>query len=135
MSFSAVTIVKPTGTITCSTMPEPLRYLRKDFVGRMLRRLPEGFWYKSAGHKLKWLNHSSFADGGRRYARSLGYFYFREEFREPLFGERLKAGLNGFDPEEAICSYFDCADAEEVLGQNAFHRQHDPSSSSLCHDS
>ena len=88
---------------------------RKDFVGRMLRRLPEGFWYKSAGHKLKWLNYLSFADGGRRYARSLGYFYFREEFREPLFGERLKAELNGFDPEEAICSYFDCADAEEVL--------------------
>lgn len=88
---------------------------RKDIVGRLLRRLPDGFWYKSLSHKLKWLNHLSFVEGGRRYARSLGYFYFTEEFRPALLGEKLKAELNGFDPEETICSYFDCADANEVL--------------------
>jgi asparagine synthase (glutamine-hydrolysing) len=93
---------------------------RRDVIGRLLRQLPDGFWYKSLSHKLKWLNHLSFAEGGRRYARSLGYFYFTEEFRETLFGEKLNTELNGFDPEEAICSYFDCADADNALDKMLF---------------
>jgi asparagine synthase (glutamine-hydrolysing) len=88
---------------------------RRDVIGKLLRYLPDGFWYKSLTHKLRWLNHLSFAEGGRRYARSLGYFYFTEEFRPALLGERLKTELKDFDPEEAICSYFDCADADEIL--------------------
>jgi asparagine synthase (glutamine-hydrolysing) len=88
---------------------------RRDIIGKLLRRVPDGFWYKSLSHKLKWLNYLSFAEGGRRYARSLGYFYFTEEFRSTLLGEKLKAELKDFDPEEAICAYFDCADADEIL--------------------
>lgn len=88
---------------------------RKRFMGMVLRRLPEGFWYKSVSHRLRWLNQMSLVEGGRRYAESLGYFYFTEVFRERLYGAKLKERLNGFDPGEVIRSHFDCDNASELL--------------------
>ena len=46
--------------------PKPLR---KQVIGSILRRLPEGRWYKSLGHQLRWLHQASFLEGGERYAR------------------------------------------------------------------
>ena len=88
---------------------------RKHLIGQFLRVMPEGFWYKSLSHKLKWINQMSFNDGGLRYARSLGYFYFSEQHRESLYGPRFNGKLNGYDPEEAIYSYFECDNASEML--------------------
>jgi asparagine synthase (glutamine-hydrolysing) len=88
---------------------------RKHLMGQFLRLLPEGFWYKSLSHKLRWLNQMSFNKGGLRYARSLGYFYFSEQHRDSLYGPRLTGKLNGYDPEEAIYSYFDCDNASQIL--------------------
>jgi asparagine synthase (glutamine-hydrolysing) len=92
----------------------PLAF-RKHLMGQFLRLLPEGFWYKSLSHKLRWLNQMSFNDGGLRYARSLGYFYFSEQHRDSLYGHRLNGKLNGYDPEESITSYFECDNALEIL--------------------
>jgi asparagine synthase (glutamine-hydrolysing) len=89
-------------------------------MSQFIRFIPDGFWYKSLSHKLKWMNHLSFAEGGRRYAESLSYFYFTEAFREPLYGDKLKAGLNGFDPEEAIYAYFDDNNAAELVDKMLF---------------
>ncbi|HEX7973841.1 MAG TPA: asparagine synthase (glutamine-hydrolyzing), partial [Anaerolineales bacterium] len=88
---------------------------RKYFVGQLLHAMPDGFWYKSLSHKLKWMNQMSFDQGGRRYARSLSYFYFNEELRANLYGDRLKTSLGAFDPEESIYSYFDCKNAVELV--------------------
>jgi asparagine synthase (glutamine-hydrolysing) len=88
---------------------------RKHLVGQFLRLMPEGFWYKSLSHKLRWLNQMSFDEGGIRYARSLGYFYFSEQHRDSLYGDRLYGKLNGYDPEEAIYSHFACDNASEML--------------------
>ena len=90
-------------------------FFRKYFMREVLRRLPEGFWYKSLSHRLRWLNQMSLAEGGRRYTESLGYFYFTQEFRDSLYGNRLKQALNGFDPGEIIRAHFDCDNAEDVL--------------------
>jgi asparagine synthase (glutamine-hydrolysing) len=88
---------------------------RKHFMGQFLQVMPEGFWYKSLSHKLKWLNQMSFNDGGRRYARSLGYFYFSEQHREALYGPRLNGKLEGYDPEESIYAYFGSDNASDIL--------------------
>jgi asparagine synthase (glutamine-hydrolysing) len=94
--------------------------LRKHVIARLLRRMPDGLWYKSLTHKLKWLNQLSFARGGRRYARSLGYFYFTEEARAQLYGDKLQQGLASFDPEEAIYSHFECDNADDLVDKMLF---------------
>src|SRR5690606_10220930 len=48
--------------------------VRTRLFGPLIARLSGGSWYRSAGHRLKWLQHLSSCDGGMRYARSLGYF-------------------------------------------------------------
>jgi hypothetical protein len=55
-------------------------------IPTLLRIMPDGSWYKSLSHKLRWLNQLSFLEGGRRYADNLSYFYFTEEFRRRLYG-------------------------------------------------
>ena len=94
--------------------------LRQHAIKQLIRRMPGGFWYKSLSHKLNWLNQLSFAEGGRRYARSLSYFYFTEEFRDVLYGSTLKRCLNGFDPEQAIYSHFDCDNADDLVDKMLF---------------
>jgi asparagine synthase (glutamine-hydrolysing) len=88
---------------------------RKQVMGRMLGKVPDGFWYKSLSHRLKWLNQMSFFEGGRRYTQSLSYFYFSDGFRRQVYGDKLLQGLNGFDPEEAIATYFEADNAAEPL--------------------
>jgi asparagine synthase (glutamine-hydrolysing) len=94
--------------------------LRRDVVGTMLRFVPDGFWYKSLSHKLKWLNQLSYVEGGRRYSRSLSYFYFSDGLRESVYGEALRPALNGFDPEEAIYACYDAGNAVELLDKMLF---------------
>jgi asparagine synthase (glutamine-hydrolysing) len=94
--------------------------LRRNVVRLLVDHMPGKFWYKSLNHKLNWLNQLSFAEGGRRYARSLSYFYFTEEFREALYGHDLKKNLNGFDPEETIYSHFDCDNADDLVDKMLF---------------
>lgn len=89
--------------------------VRKHLMEHLLRLVPDGFWYKSLSHKLKWMHQLSFAEGGRRYAQSLSYFYFTEAYRKTLYGDKLKEALNGFDPQAAIYTYFDCDNATELV--------------------
>ena len=89
--------------------------LRRVVFGPALDRLPEGFWYKSFSHKAKWMHQMSFAKGGRRYAKSLNYFYFSDDYRSELYGDTLRQGLGSFDPQAVIADYFDQAAASESL--------------------
>jgi asparagine synthase (glutamine-hydrolysing) len=93
---------------------------RHHVIPQLLRVMPGGFWYKSFTHQLRWLNQLSFAEGGSRYAQSLGYFYFTAEFRRGLYGDTLCEALNDFDPEAQICAYFDADNAHEALDKMLF---------------
>jgi asparagine synthase (glutamine-hydrolysing) len=93
---------------------------RRHVIPQVLRFMPNGFWYKSLSHKLRWLNQLSFAEGGSRYAQSLSYFYFTEDFRQALYGDTLRQALDGFDPESQICTYFDADNAHEALDKMLF---------------
>ncbi len=89
--------------------------LRRFLIGPALDLVPDGRWYKSKAHQLKWLHRLSFAEGGERYARSLSYFYFDRERRPGLYGPVLRSAVNGFDAEAAIREPFNAASATDVV--------------------
>lgn len=89
--------------------------LRRYGVGALLQFVPDGRWYKSVGHQLKWLHRLSFLDGGTRYARSLGYFYFGLDLRQNLYGSHMQALLETLDPEREIREAYDRAHATDPV--------------------
>jgi asparagine synthase (glutamine-hydrolysing) len=91
------------------------RALRQYAIGPLLGLVPDGGWYKSHGHQLKWLHQMSFLDGGARYARSLGYFYFDAALRQALYGPVMGKAVSDFDPEAVIRQPFERTDASDVL--------------------
>jgi asparagine synthase (glutamine-hydrolysing) len=91
------------------------RALRKGVVRRILDRAPDGFWYKSLSHRMRWLDDLADATGGRRYARSLGYFYFTPDRRVPLYTDRFRSLLEGFDSEDAVILWHDDTRVKEAL--------------------
>jgi asparagine synthase (glutamine-hydrolysing) len=46
-------------------------FIRKNIFGKILNIMPEGFWYQSLSHKLKWIHQISFNKKGERYSKSL----------------------------------------------------------------
>lgn len=93
------------------------RVLRKHVIGPALKFLPDGKWYKSRSHQLKWLHQASFLDGGARYSNSLGYFYFNRAQRLALYGNRLRDRSKSYDPEASIRRAF-----EEAAALNSLDR-------------
>jgi asparagine synthase (glutamine-hydrolysing) len=89
--------------------------LRKAFVGNLLKMLPEGFWYRSISHQLRWIQQMSFCEGAERYAKSLGYFYFSEDYRSKLYTKRFRKTVETFDPEGSVKFYFNADNAEEII--------------------
>lgn len=89
-------------------IPKPIR---KYLIGPMLGLVPDGGWYKSKAHQLKWLHALSFLQGSKRYSRSLSYFYFGKEWRDSLYGESMQDAVKLFEPEEAIWQPFEQAKA------------------------
>jgi len=90
-------------------------FLRKYAVGPALGFLPDGRWYKSKSHQLKWMHQLSFHGGGTRYAKGLGYFYFRQNMRQALYGKEMENIMHQFDPEAAIREPYERATADNML--------------------
>ena len=75
--------------------------LRKNVIGPLLERIPDGNWYKSASHRAKWIQHVAAFEADSRYSQALGYFYFTAEQRRRLFSPEVTnnvSGLLGRDP-------------------------------------
>jgi asparagine synthase (glutamine-hydrolysing) len=89
--------------------------LRQYAIGPLLRLVPDDGWYKSRGHRLKWLHQASFLDGGARYAGSLGYFYFRPALRHELYGPVMQGAASTFNAEAAIREPFEKAEATDLV--------------------
>lgn len=89
--------------------------IREGVIGRILDRVPDGFWYKSVSHKLRWLNELAGVEPGRRYARSLSYFYFTPRYREAIYDDGFRTRVEGFDPEDAIAFWLDESRAQRAL--------------------
>ncbi|MBA2564897.1 MAG: asparagine synthase (glutamine-hydrolyzing), partial [Gemmatimonadetes bacterium] len=81
--------------------------LRRGVVRRILDRAPDGFWYKSLSHRMRWLDELATVSGGRRYARSLSYFYFTPERRADLYTDAFRSRVAGFDAEASVIFWHD----------------------------
>jgi asparagine synthase (glutamine-hydrolysing) len=88
---------------------------RQHAIGALLRLVPDGNWYKSHGHRMKWLHRLSFVEGGERYARGLEYFYFERALRQELYGPVLREAATAFDAEASIREPFDRAAASDLV--------------------
>jgi asparagine synthase (glutamine-hydrolysing) len=93
-------------------LPEKLRNV---LIGNLIKLLPEGFWYRSFSHQVRWFHQMSFFDGAERYAKSLGYFYFSDGYKNKLYTKRFSDAVGMFDPEGSIKSYFDADNATEIV--------------------
>lgn len=89
--------------------------VRNGVIGRILDRAPDGDWYKSLTHQLRWLNELAGLDARRRYPRSLSYFYFTPEHRKAVYSDAFRSVTSGFDPEEGIAYWQDDDRAREAL--------------------
>jgi asparagine synthase (glutamine-hydrolysing) len=89
--------------------------VRKNIFEKALNSMPEGFWYRSLSHKLRWIHQISFSNGGERYSKSLSYFYFSNGYFKQLFSEKYQNQLSAFDPEESIKTYFNSGNANELI--------------------
>lgn len=91
------------------------RAVRRHGIEPLLGLIPEGGWYKSRGHQLKWLHRLSFEDGGTRYAKSLGYFYFDDAQRRALYTPEMIREVADFDPSASIRAAYERARAEDPI--------------------
>jgi len=89
--------------------------IRKILFEKVLDKMPDGSWYQSTGHKLKWIHQISFNKGGERYSRGLSYFYFSNGYFNQLFNKKYQDQLISFDPEESIKFYFDSDNAKDLI--------------------
>lgn len=90
-------------------------FLRSGIVRPLLNRISDGNWYQSVGHQLKWLETIARYEGSERYAKSLSYFYFSDEFKQALYTPKFLQEVGAFDPEQTIKHYFDTAQANDAL--------------------
>ncbi|MCG8467120.1 MAG: asparagine synthase (glutamine-hydrolyzing) [Gemmatimonadetes bacterium] len=81
--------------------------LRRVVIGPALRLLPDGRWYKSKTHQIKWLHEASFFTRADRYANTLSYFHFNRRARVGLYGEAMRAAIDGFEAEGAVRGPFE----------------------------
>jgi asparagine synthase (glutamine-hydrolysing) len=89
--------------------------VRRRLVGRLLEKVPEGSWYRSVAHRLKWFQRVAGYRGAERYAKSLSYFYFSDGLAERLYTDGFRKKVALFDPEHVIEQYFDSDNAEELI--------------------
>ena len=91
-------------------------FIRRDFFGKIIDRLPDGFWYRSINHQIKWMQLLSSYEGGHRYSKSLSYFYFfSDEFKSKIYTKEFIKSVGIFDPESIICQLFDSNNATDAI--------------------
>jgi asparagine synthase (glutamine-hydrolysing) len=90
-------------------------FLRRHLLSRIIDAIPDGSWYRSKSHQLRWMHQMSFSQGGDRYAKSLSYFYFSDSYKENLYTEFFRNNVGAFDPEVCLKKYFDSDNAEDVI--------------------
>jgi asparagine synthase (glutamine-hydrolysing) len=89
--------------------------LRKVVLEKLFEYLPDKFWYRSFSHKLKWMHQISFSKNGMRYAKSLSYFYFSDQYKHQLYTKKFRQKINMFDPETCLSEYFNAANAKKLV--------------------
>lgn len=100
------------------------RWLRRGLIGPVLERFPDGNWYKSLGHQMKWLHRLSEHEGGERYVRSLAYFYFDDERRWALYGPVMRSSTRKSEPGRLMKQAFEGAIASDSVDRMLYADYH-----------
>lgn len=95
-----------------SLLPERLR---REFIGRAIRWLPDGHAYKSLAQRLRWMNTLSFYDGASRYAQAMSFPWFDAAAKRRLYAEAWGDQLRGDDSARHITGAYEGAQADEAL--------------------
>ncbi|MFQ5746213.1 MAG: asparagine synthase (glutamine-hydrolyzing) [Gemmatimonadota bacterium] len=90
-------------------------WLRRQVLGRLVRRLPESFGYKSFAQKVSWLHAMSFHSAGERYAQSMSFLRFTPEAKRELFTPSARASLEDPDSVAKILRHFDAGNADDLV--------------------
>jgi asparagine synthase (glutamine-hydrolysing) len=88
---------------------------RRFLIGPALKMIPDGEWYKSVGHQLKWLHRLTFFQGGERYVESLAYSYLNRSFKESFYGSEMERMQREFDPGALMREAFDRVPAADAV--------------------
>jgi asparagine synthase (glutamine-hydrolysing) len=88
---------------------------RRFLLGPALKMIPDGKWYKSVGHQLKWLHRLTFFQGGERYIESLAYSYLNRSFKESFYGLEMQRMQREFDPGALMREAFNRAPGADVV--------------------
>lgn len=100
-------------------------FIRRNLLSPLIRRIPDGSWYKSVGHQLKWLDQLADVDSeSARYLESLGYFYMRRSFRDELYGSALRDQLADSDPGNVMRAAFDCVPTRDLTDKMLYADGH-----------
>ena len=98
--------------------------LRRHVIGPLLNRVPDGRWYKSVGHRIKWLHAISFYAEAERYIQSLSYFYFPAQLKAALYGPAMAQASMAFDPGAVMREAFLRADAAHPVDRMLYADYH-----------
>jgi asparagine synthase (glutamine-hydrolysing) len=93
-------------------LPQPFR---SAVLGKLLKVIPESFWYRSYSHQLRWIHQMSFHRNAERYAKSLSYFYFSDGYKQRLYTDQFQKKVSMFDPEGSIKKYFNADNAVDII--------------------
>jgi len=91
------------------------RVVRQGVIAPVLARVPDGRWYKSVSHQLKWLNRLASEEGGRRYIKGLEYFYMTQAWKDALYGPVMAGASAGFDPGALMREAYERAAARDPI--------------------
>jgi asparagine synthase (glutamine-hydrolysing) len=93
-------------------IPAPIR---SRIIGPILELIPDGSWYKSKAHQMKWLQDLSFRSGSDRYMRSLSYFYFGSDWVPDLYMPEFASRVNIADEGIFFRNLYDNAQASDQV--------------------
>ncbi|HEX5385196.1 MAG TPA: asparagine synthase (glutamine-hydrolyzing) [Gemmatimonadales bacterium] len=89
--------------------------LRRHVVRRILALAPDGAWYKSLTHQVRWMDELAQVDEGRRYARSLSYAYFTPPRRAELYSDDFRRSVAAFDAEASVIRWHGDARVKDAV--------------------
>jgi asparagine synthase (glutamine-hydrolysing) len=82
-------------------------WFRNSVARPITRMIPETFAYKSWAQKFSWVHEMADADAGHRYARSLGFLRFSDEWKNELFTEAAIESIEDKGSIEKILQHYD----------------------------
>ncbi|MEZ5934980.1 MAG: asparagine synthase (glutamine-hydrolyzing) [Alphaproteobacteria bacterium] len=100
-------------------------FVRRGLIRPIVNRLPDGKWYKSVGHQLKWLDQLADTEpASARYLESLGYFYMRRSFRDDLYTADLQSRLTKSEPGRVMKDAFDRVAGRDLVDRMLYADGH-----------